>query len=193
MATRTAPAERHRAQSDNLKRWLLFAVPLVALAIAVAAGTVSDLDNRPAADGSAAPDFVLPTTEGGEVALSDVLAQGPALTYFSMGVGCDGCFTQIPEIDEALAERGIELVPIMVDPAEPLAHEAARLGVERPILVDEDRTVSEAYGMLGQFGHGDQPSHSFALVDADGAIEQVKHYAKMFVPRDELLDDLDLS
>ena len=193
MATRTAPTERKRSPSSGLTRWLLFAVPIVALAIAVAAGTVADRDNRPAADGAPAPEFVLPTTAGGEVALADVLADGPALTYFSMGVGCDGCFTQIPEIDEALAERGIELVPIMVDPAEPLAHEADRLGVDRPILVDEDRTVSEAYGMLGQFGHGNQPSHSFALVNADGTIEQVKHYASMFVPRDELLDDLDLS
>lgn len=94
-----------------------------------------------------------------------------ALAYFSMGVGCDGCFAQIPEIDHALASRGIELLPVMVDPIDALAFEATRFGIERPILIDEDRSVSESYGMVGQFGHGDRPSHSFAFISSDGTTE----------------------
>ncbi len=50
--------------------------------------------------------------------------------------------------------------------------------------------VSDAYGMLGIYGHTDRPSHSFALVRADGTVALVKHYATMFVPLDELLADL---
>jgi hypothetical protein len=56
--------------------------------------------------------------------------------------------------------------------------------------VDTDRRVSAAYGMLGQYGHGDAPSHSFALVRASGEISWVRHYAEMFVPADQLLADL---
>lgn len=191
MTRRTATSDRPFA---SLGRWVLFAVPLLAVAVAVAAGTLADRDQAAEAAGEPAPDFALPTTDGDQVALDDVLADGDAaLTYFSMGVGCDGCFTQIPEIDQALSERGIELVPIMVDPADQVAHEAQRFGIDRPILIDEDKEVSHAYGMLGQYGHGDRPSHSFALVDSDGRIEQTIHYATMFVPLEELLADLELS
>jgi hypothetical protein len=41
-------------------------------------------------------------------------------------------------------------------------------------------------------GHGDRPSHSFVRVDADGIATDVRHYAEMFVPLDQLLTDLDL-
>ena len=198
---RTATADRHRTatpagrRSDgqgNLLRWLLLAVPVVALAAAIATSVVLDREEQFVDGARAAPDFALPTTAGGTLSLDEVLADGDALLYFSMGVGCDGCFLQIPEIEDALAQRGIELVPIKVDPAEALVREAARFGIDRPMLVDEDRTVSQAYGMLGQFGHGDVPSHSFAHVSTEGTIEAVRHYPVMFVPLEQLLADLEL-
>jgi hypothetical protein len=71
--------------------------------------------------------------------------------------------------------------------------EAERYGATGPIALDPDRSVSEAYGMLGVYGHGDRPSHSFVRVDTDGTISDVRHYAEMFVPRDQLLRDLDLA
>jgi peroxiredoxin len=86
------------------------------------------------------------------LSLDEILTQGDALLYFSMGVGCDGCFAQIPEALTGLQERGLQLVPIMVDPADRVAQEAARIGVATPILIDESREVSHAYGMLG-VGH----------------------------------------
>jgi peroxiredoxin len=127
------------------------------------------------------------------VSLDGVLAQGDALLYFSMGPGCAGCFVQIPEIEAALAERNIVLVPVMVDPAPMVAAEAARFGIEKPILIDSDRRVSESYGMLGIYGHGNRPSHSFALVDRGGRIVWVRHYAEMFIPVEQLLSDLDAA
>jgi hypothetical protein len=50
-----------------------------------------------------------------------------------------------------------------------------------------------AYGMVGIYGHGDRPSHSFALVRQDGTVAWVRHYAEMFVPADELLGELDTA
>jgi peroxiredoxin len=182
--TRTrASVKRHR-----LSPWLAFFAPVLALALLLAV-TIAAGENAQDARG-AAPDFALPDTAGNIVTLADVTDGQDALLFFSMGVGCDGCFLQIPEVEHQLAARGIALVPIMVDPAEWLAADADRLGVERPILVDADRSVSDAYDMLGQHGHGDTPSHSFALVNANGQIEWVRHYAEMFVPADRLLADL---
>jgi len=105
-------------------------------------------------------------------------------------VGCDGCFAQIPEIDEALAAHGITLVSVMVDPPQLVADESLRFGIVDPILIDQDRSVSDAYEMLGIYGHGDRPNHSFALVGTDGKVKWMKHYATMFVPAEELMAEL---
>jgi peroxiredoxin len=125
--------------------------------------------------------------------LDEFLAEGDTLLYFSMGVGCDGCFAQIPELETALAERGVSLLSIMVDPAPMVAAEAARFGIETPILIDSGAQVSRDYGMLGVYGHADRPSHSFALVRRGGSIGWVRHYAEMFVPADALLAELDAA
>jgi peroxiredoxin len=162
----------------------------LALAILVAVSTVSETNDTGPEE---AIQFELPTTAGETVALDETLAEGDTLLYFSMGVGCDGCFAQIPEIETALAERGLSLLSIMVDPAPMVAAEAARFGIQTPILIDDGAQVSRDYGMVGVYGHADRPSHSFALVRQDGTIGWVRHYAEMFVPADALLAELDAA
>jgi peroxiredoxin len=197
-ATEPAPAVPPPAEAGprSGRGWLAWAgllLPLLAIGAFVAAETL-----RPAAEpatiGAAAPDFELADTAGGIQSLERALADGSdgALLYFSMGVGCGGCFAQIPEIEPALTERGIRLVPVVVDDPDITRIEAERYGATGPIALDPDRSVSEAYGMLGVYGHGDRPSHSFVRLDADGTITDVRHYAEMFVPLDQLLTDLDL-
>lgn len=195
MQTRpTATTDRRRDTGDRqLGRWLLIALPVVAIAMAIAATVAAESADDPSDGLAIAPAFTLPTTTGAHISLDEVLERGEALVYFSMGVGCDGCFLQIPEILDTLAERGIELVSVMIDSADAVAWEASRFGIDEPILIDADRTVSDAYGMLGQFGHGTVPSHSFAHVTADGTIQTTLHYPVMFVPIDQLLDDLGLA
>lgn len=174
--------------------WLGLLLPLLAIAAFVVAETLRPAP-EPAAIGSFAPAFELADTAGGTQSLERALAEGPegALLYFSMGVGCGGCFAQIPEIEPALAARGIRLVSVVVDDAEIARIEAERYGATSPLALDSDRGVSEAYGMLGVYGHGDRPSHSFVRVDSDGTISDLRHYAEMFVPLDQLLADLDLA
>jgi peroxiredoxin len=162
----------------------------LALAILVAVSVLSETDD---ATVDQAISFELSAADGQTVSLDESLAQGDALLYFSMGVGCDGCFAQIPELEAAVAERGMTFLPIMVDPAPLVAAEAARFGIDRPILIDPDAKVSSAYGMVGIYGHGDRPSHSFALVRQSGEIAWVRHYAEMFVPAEALFDELDAA
>jgi peroxiredoxin len=172
--------------------WVGLAVPLVALLVIIIAGSVAG-EPGSAIETQQAPRFTLSDTAGGTASLDQILARGDVLLYFSMGVGCDGCFDQIPEVVDALQAKGVQLVPIMVDPADMVTMEAARFGITVPILIDESREVSQAYGMLGVYGHSDRPSHSFALVRADGTVASVKHYATMFVPLDQLLTDMGLA
>jgi peroxiredoxin len=171
-------------------RWAGFAAAPLALAVLVAISVLSETDD---ATVERAIPFELSATDGQTVSLDESLARGDALLYFSMGVGCDGCFAQIPELEAGVAERGIAFLPVMVDPAPLVASEAARFGIERPILIDPGAQVSAAYGMVGIYGHGDRPSHSFALVRQSGEIAWVRHYAEMFVPAASLLDELDVA
>lgn len=174
--------------------WIGLMLPLLAIAAFVVAETLGS-EPEPATIGTPAPDFELADTAGGTQSLESALTNSAdgAVLYFSMGVGCGGCFAQIPEIEPALNDRGIELVSVVVDDADITRIEAERYGATGPIALDPDRTVSEAYGMLGVYGHGDRPSHSFVRVDADGVITDVRHYAEMFVPLDQFLTDLRLA
>jgi peroxiredoxin len=181
-------AHRKRRPDRNLAAWFALATPLVALGLLLVAGTLL----QPGPDetvGRPAPAFSLPDTAGRTVSLADLATDGDVLLYFSMGVGCDGCFAQIPEIEGELEARGVTLAPIMVDRPDWLEREAHRLDVHTPILVDEGAVVSAAYGMLGQYGHGDRPSHSFALI-RDGEVVWTRHYAEMFVPAQAFFGEL---
>ena len=182
------PARRRRWAT-----WVGLLVPLAAIGALIVTDSLTDQPPAPTI-GQPAPDFVLPDTTGGTESLDEALAEGThgVVVYFSMGVGCGGCFAQIPEITDTLASRGLRLVPIMVDDPEITQVEAERYGATTPIALDRDRTVSEAYGMLGAYGHGDRPSHSFALIGPDRTIRDVVHYAEMFVPAEQLLADLAL-
>jgi peroxiredoxin len=170
--------------------WLAILFPVAALSAVVLVGIE---EPEGSAVGTAAPEFDLLATDGSRYDLDSVLEDGDALLYFSMGPGCDGCFMQIPEVEDALASRGIKLVPIMVDPAVVVAGEAQRFGISTPILIDSDRTTSNAYGMIGIYGHQDRPSHSFALVEQNRQVTWGRHYAEMFVPTEQLLADIDGS
>ena len=185
------PAKRRGTErSFRHWAWLGFAAPLLVIAVLVGVG-VATFEPQHGLLGSDAPSFSLPTSAGTEVTLDEVLAGGnQAMLYFSMGVGCDGCFAQIPEIDDALADRGVTLVSVMVDPAQMVADESFRFGIADPILSDHDRSVSNAYEMLGIYGHSDRPSHSFALVGTNGRVKWIKHYATMFVPAQEFLAEV---
>ena len=188
--TRTRPQATRKKSSRKASAWRwagFLSIPL-ALAVLVA---ISTLDETEGASLDRAVPFELETTDGDTVALEDTLADGDALLYFSMGVGCDGCFAQVPEIEAELASRGISLLTIMVDPAPMVAAEAARFGIDTPILIDPGAQVSQSYGMVGVYGHADRPSHSFALVHRDGSVGWVRHYAEMFVPADILMGELD--
>ena len=182
------PDPRPQPTKRSPWRWIAFSAPIIFLGGLVA---LSVLGESRSAEPGLAPAFELATTDGRWVSLDETLAKGDALLYFSMGVGCDGCFAQIPEIEAAVTQRGLTLLPIMVDPAPLVSNEAARFGIDTPILIDSGARVAEAYGMVGVYGHGDRPSHSFALVRDDGSIGWVRHYAEMFVPAAALFSELD--
>ena len=186
----TRPRTREGGSGKRLLPWIGAGFPVLLIVVAIGATAVGADDDD--AVGEPAPAYELATTHAETATLDDALADGPALLYFSMGPGCDGCFVQIPEIADEVADRDLELVSIMPGQPQAVASEARRLGAaDHPILLDTDVAVSDAYDMLGHYGHTNVPGHSFALVTADGEVTWVEHYAEMFVPAEEFLPTLD--
>ena len=196
--TTIGPPPMRHSVTDRPRRvpwgWLALVLPVIFITGLVVAGLASEQDtgdgDAPAV-GQSVPDFELETTAGDTVSRAEALSGGETLFYFSMGPGCAPCFTQIPELKPGLASRGIRLVPVMVSPVDQVAAEAARYGVADPILIDADRRLSQALDMLGKFGHGDLPTHSFALADSEGVIRWVRHYPDVLVPADDFFAELD--
>lgn len=190
--TSSQPIMSTATDKPGARRWLAWVATLAPLALLIAFVMVNTLSGEPHQQGaSAVPDFELATSAGGVVDREAALGQGDALFYFSMGVGCDGCFAQIPEIAAGLEARNIRLVPVMTNTPSAVATEALRWGVEIPILIDSDLSLSRAMGMVGVYGHSTSPSHSFALARADGTVDWIRHYAEMFVPADAFFAELD--
>jgi peroxiredoxin len=188
--SRRTPATSPRSER-RIWGWMAVGLPLLFIIALVAVNAAQE--PKDGIEGTRVPSFRLLDTHGAAVDRDDVVGDGYSLFYFSMGVGCDGCFVQIPELEPGLEERGIRLVSIMVDPLEAVAWEAARFQVTSPILIDADRSLSDRLGMLGVYGHYDRPSHSFALVDPEGTVRWVRHYAEMFVPAASFFAELDAA
>jgi peroxiredoxin len=93
----------------------------------------------------------------------------------------------------AFQATGAQLISISTDPAQQQAPEAQVLGITVPMLVD-DGSVTEMYGADEFALANGEPSHTFALVNADGELVWLKDYGApdnpnrtMYVEVDELV------
>jgi peroxiredoxin len=189
--------------------WLILAgvvVGGVVLAIA-AINTIAGGTDEPALRydvgrpgvGEDAPDFALPSTDGGTFRLSDQRGKN-VLLYFHEGLTCAPCWRQVDNIQADLAsfrQVGVdELAAISIDPLDAQQQRAELRGIGFPVLADTDLTVSQrydalSYGMMGRT----RPGHTFILVGADGRIRWRADYGgapdfTMYVPDAVLLDEL---
>lgn len=193
-ATRRAVDKRPPTAFDKISRFAVPAAAVLLVATLVAAGTLfgdsdSGTSNGQVTLGSTAPDFSVPDVVGGGELSRGELEGSPALLFFSEGAACQACNVQTADLQAPLAKAGVQLVTITTDPAEVLTQVAAEYGITTPLLADESRAMSSAYGMLGRggMGHPDQNGHAFALLDSDGKLVWEQAYSEMYVPSKKIL------
>ncbi|MFQ6012202.1 MAG: thioredoxin-dependent thiol peroxidase [Thermoplasmata archaeon] len=100
-------------------------------------------------EGQPAPDFTLPSSEGGEVSLRDLRGRNVIL-YFYVRDATPGCTQQACDFRDNLVRlRSTDTEVLGVSDDDLASHDkfAAKYELPFPLLADADHAVSEAYGV----------------------------------------------
>ncbi len=136
------------------------------------------------AAGDTAPDFTLPTADGGSVTLSDLRGEH-VVVYFYPAAGTPGCTTQACDFRDSLASlqsHGYRVIGVSPDGVEALARFAEAEALTFPLASDPDRQVLEAWGAWGEKTlYGKTVTgviRSTVVVDPQGVVELARYNVK---------------
>src|SRR5262245_5479127 len=110
-----------------------------------------DMFNGAAGVGDRAPVFRLPDAGGGEVALDDLLDDGPVVLVFYRGAWCPYCNLQLAAFQRALADiraTGATLVAVSPQTPDQSLTLAEQKALEYPVLSDAGNAVASKYGLV---------------------------------------------
>ena len=129
--------------------------------------------------GKKAPDFTLPSDDGGKIKLSALKGQ-PVVLYFYPRDDTPGCTREACAFRDqktALAKLGAKVLGVSADTLESHGKFRAKFDLNFPLLADVDHKVAEKYGawreknMYGKTSMGIQ--RSTYLIDAEGKVARV--------------------
>ena len=136
------------------------------------------------APGEQAPDFTLPTDDGGTVSLKDLRGR-KVIVYFYPAAMTPGCTKQACDFTDSLDSlrgAGYEVLGISPDKPEKLAKFRARDSLTITLLSDADRSVMNAWGAYGMKKlYGKEVEgviRSTFVVDEEGRIELAQYNVK---------------
>lgn len=149
--------------------------------------------------GDPAPDFTLPTADGGTVTLSD-LRGSHVIVYFYPAAMTPGCTTQACDFRDSLGSlqsAGYRVVGVSPDTPERLAQFAEAEHLTYPLVSDPQHQVLEAWGAWGEKTlYGKTVIgviRSTVVVDPDGVVELAQYNVKATGHVAKLRRDLQLA
>jgi peroxiredoxin Q/BCP len=136
------------------------------------------------APGDSAPDFDLPTDDGGKVHLADLRGQ-KVIVYFYPAAMTPGCTKQACDFTDSLDSlkaHGYTVVGISPDKPEKLAKFRERDGLTITLASDADKAVMQAWGAYGEkklYGKTvEGVIRSTIVVGEDGNVEIAQYNVK---------------
>jgi len=102
--------------------------------------------------GDLAPDFTLPTADGGKVTLSHLRGQRVVIFFFpaAMTPGCTLEASDFRDVQPDLTHAGYQVIGISPDPVDKLARFAEAENLSYPLASDVDKRVLRDYGAWGE-------------------------------------------
>jgi peroxiredoxin len=120
--------------------------------------------------GAPAPDFTLPSTDGGEVTLSRLRGKKVLLAFFPLAFTrvCTAEMCAFSDDYEQFRDAGAEVLPISVDSVPALREFKAKERLAVDLLSDLKREVSRRYGTLQEDRF--VSARAYILIDRDGIV-----------------------
>lgn len=124
-------------------------------------------------EGDRAPDFDLPSHQGGNVRLLDLLGKGPVIVFFYPKDNSPGCKREVcafRDSYEVFRDKGAEVIGISSDSLD--SHQAFASGhaLQFPLLSDADGEVRKRYGAVDL---GGLPGRVTYVIDGQGIVRYV--------------------
>lgn len=143
--------------------------------------------------GSPAPDFTLPSTNGGDVTLSSLKGKNVLLMFFPLAF-TGTCTQEVCALSEDYGQftgKNAVVLPISVDSVPTLKEFKKKEGLTVDLLSDFKRDVSRKYGVLNEEKFFSD--RSYVLLDGKGTVRWTHKEANNSErrPNAELLAQLD--
>lgn len=127
--------------------------------------------------GDRAPSFRAPDQDGKEIALEDLLANGPVVLYFYPRDFTPVCTKEACLFRDAhgeLADRGAQVIGVSADTEQTHREFAGKHDLKFPLLSDPNRKLAKDYRAVHPFGLGTQ--RVTYVIGQDGHIRGAFHH-----------------
>ena len=169
------------------KRFLGVLLSLVAVSGMQGAGT-----QTPPQVGQPAPDFTLPSAEGGSVSLKDFKGKWVVL-YFYPKDFTSGCTLEARNFERDLAKyqnQSAIILGVSADTARSHKEFCAKEGLNFKLLADPELKAITAYGSAMEYNGMKMAARNTFLINPEGKIARVYMGVKPAVHSEEVLKDL---
>lgn len=169
-----------------MKNYFVLSLPILLLSFLIFQSCGGNADNL--SIGNAAPNFTLQDSEGNDFSLANYKWKNPVIIYFYPKAGTPGCTKQACGIRDSFTkfeENDIKVLGISVDSKESIKDFISENNLNFPLLSDESKEVSKAYGVLNNIG---LDSRITFIIDKQGNIADIIRDVDVETHADDVFD-----
>jgi thioredoxin-dependent peroxiredoxin len=147
----------------------------IAIALAVAYGTVQAADEPMPSVGQVAPGFTLPSQDGSQISLDSFKGKWVVLYFYpkDMTTGCTIEAHNFQRDQAQFEAKNAVIVGVSVDTPDSHKQFCTKEGLTFRLLADPDHKVVDQYGSLGHYGPMTIANRNTFLIDPQGKIVKV--------------------